>query len=62
MHFTYLCPRMDEASNLLEDIIVPQHQLPTGYHKLFLDLPLVDKVINRFPSLVDPTLSLESEE
>ena len=62
MHRTYLCPHMDEASNLLEDITVPQQQLPTGYHKLSLDLPFVDKVVDIVPSSVDPTLSLESEE
>ena len=34
MHFTYLFPLMDEASNLLEDIIVSQKRLPTDYRKL----------------------------
>ena len=62
MHLTYLCPRMDEASNLLEDIIVSHKILPTVYRNLSLDLPSVDKVVNLVPSLVDPTLSLESEE
>ena len=62
MHLTYLFPRMDEASNLLENIIVPQERIPTDYRKLSLDLPLVDKVVDLVPSLVDPTLSLESEE
>ena len=52
---------MDQASNVLEDIIVPQQQLPTGYRKLSLDLPLVDKVVIPVPSLVDPTLPLKSE-
>ena len=46
---------MDEASNSLEDISIPHQQIPTGYHKLTLDLPFVNKV-------VDPTLCLESEE
>ena len=31
MHLTYLCPRMDEASQLSEDIIFPQKWLPTSY-------------------------------
>ena len=62
MHLTYLCPHMDEASKLLEYIIVPQKRLPIGYRKLSLDLPLVDKVVDTVPSKVNPTLSLESEE
>ena len=46
MHLTYLCPHMDEASNLLEYIIVPRQQFPIGYHKLSLDIPLVDQVVD----------------
>ena len=46
---------MDEASRLLEDIIFPKKRLPTGYCKLPFDIPLVDQV-------VDPTLSLKSED
>ena len=61
MHFTYLCPRMDEASNLLEYIIVSHQRIPTGYRKLSLDIPLLDKVVDPNPSLVDPTLPLKSE-
>ena len=74
MHFTYLCPCMDEASNLLEYIIVSQQQLPNGYRKLSLEPPLVDRVVdptlpsksefqvvNLDPFLVDPTLPLKSE-
>ena len=52
---------MDESSKLLENIIVPQQQLPTGYHKLSLDLPLVDKLIDLVLSSVDTTLPLECE-
>ena len=62
MHLTYIFPCMDEASKLLEDIIVHQQRISTGYHKLSLDLPLVDKLVDPVPSLVDTTLSLESEE
>ena len=62
MHLSYLCPRMDEDSKLLEYIIVPNKWLPIGYCKLSLDLPFVDKVVDIVSSLVDPTLSLESEE
>ena len=70
MHFTYLCPRMDEASKLLKDITVSRQWLPTRYCKLSLDIPLVDptlplkskvEVVNSNPSLVDPTFPLESE-
>ena len=62
MHLTYLFPRMDEASNLLEYITVPRQWLPTGYLKLSLEIPLVDKVVDPVPSLFDPNLALESEE
>ena len=61
MNRTYLCPHMDEASKLLEDITIPQQWLPTGYRKLSLDIPLVDKVVDPSPSSVDPTLSLKIE-
>ena len=61
MHRTYLFPHMDEASNLLEEIIVPQQRILTCYHKLSLKIPLVDQVVNPSPSLVDPTLPLKSE-
>ena len=52
---------MDEASKLLEDITVPQQQIPTSYHKLSLDIPLVDQVVDPSPSLVDPTILLKNE-
>ena len=61
MHFTYIFPCMDEYSKFLEYIIVSCQWLPTGYRKLSLEIPLVDKVVNPNPSLVDPTLSLKSE-
>ena len=53
---------MDESSKLLEDIIVLQQRIPTGYHNLSLEIPIVDQVVDQVPSSVDPTLSLESEE
>ena len=53
---------MNQASNFLQDIIVPQQWIPTGYCNFSIDLPLVDKVVNPVPSSIDPTLSLESEE
>ena len=46
MHFTYLCPHMDEASKLLEDITVSHQRTSTGYRKLSLDIPLVDKIVD----------------
>ena len=61
MHRTYLFPRMDEASNLLEEIIVPQQHIPTGYRKFSFDISLVDQVVDPSPSFVEPTLPLESE-
>ena len=61
MHLTYLCPLMDEASNLLEDIIVLHQRLPTSYRKFSLNPPLVDQVVNSVSSVVDPTLPLKSE-
>ena len=61
MHRNYLRPHMDEASKLLEDIIVSCQGLPTSYHKLSLDIPLVDKVVDIVLTLVDPTLPLKSE-
>ena len=36
-------------------------RLPTGYHKLSLEPPLVDKVVNLSPSLGYPTLLLRTE-
>ena len=61
MHFTYLCPYMDEASNFLEDIIVPQQWIPTVYHKLSLESPLVDQVVDSVSFVVNPTLPSKSE-
>jgi hypothetical protein len=46
-HYSHLCPRMDEASSLLEKI-----QLPKGYCKLSSDPSLVDGMVNPVPSLV----------
>ena len=59
--FAYVCPRMDEASDLLEDITVSHQRLPTGYRKLSLEPPLVDKVVDPILTSVDPTLLLKSE-
>jgi hypothetical protein len=48
-HYSHLCPRMDEASSLLEKL-----QLPKGYHKLSYDPSLVDGLVNLVPSPVSP--------
>ena len=52
---------MDEASKLLEDITVSCQRLPTGYCKLSLEPPLVDKVVDLVLTSFDPTLPLKSE-
>jgi hypothetical protein len=48
-HYSHLCPRMDEASSLLEKL-----QLPTGYRKISPNPSLVDGMVNPVPSLVSP--------
>jgi hypothetical protein len=45
---------MDEASYLLKNIVDVQQQLPTGYRKLSPNPPLVDELVNLFPSSVSP--------
>ena len=52
-HQTHLFPCMDEASKLLEDMIIFQPQLPTAYRKLTLDPPIVDGMINLVPSSIN---------
>jgi hypothetical protein len=51
IHQTHLFPCMDEASKLLEDMIVSQPQLLAAYRKLTLNPPIVDGMIN--PSSVN---------
>jgi hypothetical protein len=48
-HYSHLCPRMDEASSLLEKL-----QLPKSYCKISSDPSLVDGVVNPVPSPVSP--------
>jgi len=52
---------MDEAWHLLEEIVVSQQWLRTGYYKISTDQPLIDKVVDMIQSLVNPTLPLDSE-
>ena len=61
MHFTYLCPLMDGASNLLEDVTVSHQQLPIGYRKLSLEPSLVEQAVDSVSCMVDPTLPSKSE-
>jgi hypothetical protein len=44
-HYSHLCPRIDEASYLLEKI-----QLPTGDHEICSNPSLVDGMVNSVPS------------
>jgi hypothetical protein len=61
IHLTHLCPYMEEAWKLLEDMTVSQPQLPTAYRKLSLNPPAVDGMITPVPSpanLVDHVINL----
>jgi hypothetical protein len=44
-HYSHLCPRMDNASSLLENI-----QLPIGYHTISCNPSLIDGMVNLVPS------------
>ena len=60
-HLTHLCPCMDDASKLLEDMTVSQPQLPAAYRKLSPNPPVVDGMINLVlssVSLVDQVVNL----
>jgi hypothetical protein len=60
-HQTHLFSRMDEASKLMEDMIVSPPQLPTAYRKISLKPPVVDGMINLVPpsvSLVDHVVNM----
>jgi hypothetical protein len=52
-HLTHLCPHMDEALKLLEDMTISQPQLPTAYRKLYLNPPIVDGMITPVPSSIN---------
>jgi hypothetical protein len=57
-HYSHLCPRMDEASSLLENL-----RLPTCYRKIPPNPSLVDGMVNLVPSpvsLVDQVVNLVS--
>jgi hypothetical protein len=48
-HYSHLCPRMDEASSLLEKL-----QLPTSYCKISPNPSFIDGMVNTVPSPVIP--------
>jgi hypothetical protein len=54
IHLTHLCPHMDEALKLLEDMTISQPQLLVSYRKLSLNPPIVDGMINPVPLSVSP--------
>jgi hypothetical protein len=61
IHQTHLIPRMDKASKLLEEMTFSQPQLLATYHRLTLNPPVVDGMINLVPSsvsLVDQVVNL----
>jgi hypothetical protein len=61
MHLTFLFPRMDEASELLEDIVVSHKQPPVASHESPPNQLLVDEVVGPIQSSIYTTLHLESE-
>ena len=54
-HAIHLCPYMDEAKRVLDNLTVSTPRLPAGYKQLSLSLPPADAVIGQGSSLVDPT-------
>jgi len=60
-HYTHLCPRMDEASYLLEKITVIEQNIPSGYHKFSPSPSLVDEVVDSTSFAIDPTLAMKSD-
>jgi hypothetical protein len=60
-HQNHIFPRMDKALKLLEDMTDSQPQLLAAYCRLTLNPPVVDGMINLFPSsisLVDQVVNL----
>jgi hypothetical protein len=51
-HKTHIFPRIDEASKLLEDMIVSQPQLPVDYSSLTLNPSVINGMSNMVPSSV----------
>jgi hypothetical protein len=60
-HLTHLCPCMEKALKLLEDMTISQPQLPANYRKFSLNPPIVDGMItpDLFPvNLIDHVVNL----
>jgi hypothetical protein len=53
-HLAHLCPHMEEAYKLLEDMTVSQPQLPVAYRKFSLKPPIFDGMITPIPSSISP--------
>lgn len=56
-HPIHICPYMDEASKVLDNLTSLKTCLLTGYQNLSLNPPLVDQMIDQNSYLVNPTLS-----
>lgn len=48
---------MDEASKVLENLLVSRPRLPDSYKKFSPNRPLVDEAIDQNPSPINPNLS-----
>jgi len=55
-HLLHLCPLMDKASKVLENLAAPKPQLPVGYQRLSSDPLPVGKEIELDSSLAHPAL------
>jgi hypothetical protein len=60
-HHTYHFPRIEEASQLLEDNVVSQQQPSIASQESYPTQPMVDEVVNRIRSSIDPTLPSKSD-
>ena len=58
---TYHFPRIEEASQFLEDSVVAQQEPSVSSQESSPTQPLVDEVVNTIRSLVEPTLPSESD-
>lgn len=56
-HLVHLCPLMDKASIVLENLTAPQPHLPIGYQKLSSDPLQIGKEIAFDSSLAHPALA-----
>ena len=56
-HAIHLCPYMDEAKRVLDNLTGSSPCLPAGYNRISLSPPPADARIGQESSLVDPTPS-----